>query len=60
MVREVFFTPVMDMQRVALFLTMIAGTAILQTTWLLRNLPTAPPQLPPPPPSSSSQSPVSP
>lgn len=59
MVREIFYEPTLDMTRVGLFLGMIAGSAVLQATWLLRNLPTAPPPLPPPSSSSSSQSPAS-
>jgi hypothetical protein len=56
MIREVFFMPTLDMERVGLFLGMIAGSAVLQATWLLRNLPTAGPS---PPQQQSSLSPPS-
>lgn len=58
LVREIFFTSTWDVTRVALFLAMIAGSGLLNATWLLRNSPTGSVQPSSPPSSSSPPSPL--
>lgn len=54
LIREIFFVTQWDVTRVALFLAMIAGSGILNATWLLRHSPTVTATTQQLPPSSSS------